>query len=201
MHCMYGIAIDHTIINCKWTGSLQDMWVMRNSDDGRDHKLIVAKIALNQRNAQIGMTRNKLPDISRLMDTRINEKFSITLRNRFSILQDETAVTIDNFSTVMMESAKETIGCTKTCKSEWITPDTWRIIEKRRQLKKKALDSKSHSLKERAVTQNIVKNKQVKTSSRRLYIERLATEAEAAAERRDMKTIIQIIWKLRGDRG
>ena len=36
------------------------------------------------------------------------------LRNGFSILQDETALTVDDFNTAMMESAKETIGYTKT---------------------------------------------------------------------------------------
>ena len=75
------------------------------------------------------------------------------LNNRFSILQDETALTIDEFITAMMESDEETIGYTKTCKSEWNSPDTWRTIEERRQLKKKALDSKSLSLKERAIAQ------------------------------------------------
>ena len=32
-------------------------------------------------------------------------------------------------------------------------------------------------------------------------MERLATEAEATAEQKDMKTVYQIAWKLRGDRG
>ena len=89
-----------------------------------------------------------------------------------------------------------TIGYRKTCKTEWISPDIWRIIEEMEQLTKKALDSRSHSLSE--------EDKQVKKSARRdkrQYVERLATEAEAASERRDMKTVYQIIPKLRGDRG
>ena len=68
---------------------------------------------------------------------------------------------------------------------------------------KKELDSKSPSLKESAVAQYREKDKQVKTSARRdkrQHVERMATEAEAAAERKDMKTICLITWKLRGDR-
>ena len=177
---------------------------MRNADVGSDHKLLVAKMTLKQRKAKIGMTRNQRPDISKLKDTLIKDKFSIMPRNCISILQDETALTIDNFNTAMMESAIERIRYTKTRKDEWISSDTWRKIEERRQLKKKALDSKSTSLKERAVTQYREKDKQVKTSARRdkrQYVERLATEAEAAAEQKDMstkdmKTVYQITRKL-----
>ena len=103
-----------------------------------------------------------------------------------------------------MKSTKETIGYTKTCKSGLIFPNTWRTIEERRQLKRKALDSRSPSLKERAVGQCREKDKQVKTSARRdkrQYVERLATEAEAVAERKDMKTVYRITRKLHGDRG
>ena len=71
------------------------------------------------------------------------------------------------------------------------------------QLKKKALDSKSPSLKERTLAQYREKDKHVKTSTRRdkrQYVERLTTEVEAAAERKDMKADYQITKKLRGDR-
>ena len=84
------------------------------------------------------------------------------------------------------------------------SPDTWRTIEERRQLKRKALDSKSPNLQERAVAQYWEKDKQVRTSARRdkrLYVERLAAEAEAAAERKDMKTVYLITRKLCVDRG
>ena len=196
--------INHIIINRKWRDSPQDVQVMRNADISSDHNLLVAKITLKLRNAKIGMARNQQQDISKLKDTLIKDNFSITLKNHFSILQDETVLTIDDFNTAMMESAKETIRYTKTYKTEWISPDTWRTIEESRQLKKKVLDSKSPSLKERAVTQNREKDKQVKTSARRdnrQYVERLATEVEAAAVRRDTMTVCQITRKLRGDRG
>ena len=171
-------------INRKWRGFLQDVRVMRNADVGSDHNLHVAMLTLKQRNAKIGMTGSKWPVISKLKDTLIKEKFII--------LQDETTLTIDDFNTAMMESAKETIGYTKTCKSEWISLDTWRTIEERRQLKKKALDFKSPSLKERAVAHYSEKDKQVKTTARRnerQSVERLATESEAATKREDTKTV------------
>ena len=191
--------IDHIIINSKCRDSNQDVR-MRKADVCSDHNLLVAKMTLKLRNAKIGMARNQRPDISKLKDILIKVKFSIMLGDRLSILHDETAMTIDNFNTAMMESAKETIGYTKACKSEWISLDIWRIIEERRQLKKKALESKSPSLKERALAQYREKDKQTARRDKRQYAHRLATEAEEAAERKDMKTVYQITRKLCGDR-
>ena len=128
---------DHNIINSKWRGSLQDVQVMRNADVGSHHNLLMAKMTLKLRNAKIGIPRNQQPDISMLNDTLIMEKISIKLRNSFSILQDEAALTIDDFNNAMMESAKGIIRYTKTHKSEYISPGTWRTIEDRRQLKEK----------------------------------------------------------------
>ena len=168
---------------------------MSNADARIDRNSFVTKRTLKLRNLTIGMARNRRPDISKLKVTLIKEKFSITLRYRFSILLDETATSIDDFNTAMNESVKEIMRYTKTCKSEWISEDTWRPIEERRQLKTRALDSKSPCLKERAVAQYSEKDKYVKTSAKREkreFTERLATEAEAATERKDMKTVYQI---------
>ena len=85
--------------------TLQDVWGMRNADVGSDHNLLVALMISKLRNANIIMARNQQPDISKLKDTLIKEKFSITLRNRFCILQYETALTIDDFNTAIIESA------------------------------------------------------------------------------------------------
>ena len=117
--------------------------------------------------AKIGMARKERPYISKLKDTLIKEKFNIALKNRFSILQDKTALIIDDFITAVMGSSKETIGYTKTCISEWISPDTWRTMEDRRQLKKKALDSKSPSLKEKALAQYREKDKKSRDISKK----------------------------------
>ena len=140
--------IDHIIINGKWRGSLLDVRVMRNAVVGCDHNLLVARITLKLRNSKNGMARNQRPDISRLKDTLIKEKFRITPRSRICILQDNVDLTIDDLNIAMMESVLGTIGYTKTCKSDWISPDTWRSVKEIRQFKKKASDSKSPCLKQ-----------------------------------------------------
>ena len=67
----------------------------------------------------------------------------------------------------MNDSAAETIGHRKSVKAEWLTDDTWSIIEERKQAKQKLLDNKSPRLRERAATLYREKDKEVKTSARR----------------------------------
>ena len=78
---------------------------MRNADVDSDHKLLVARMTLKLRNAKIGMARNQRPGILWLKDTFIKEKYSIRLRDLSSILQDEAALTNDDFNTAVIESA------------------------------------------------------------------------------------------------
>ena len=120
--------IDHIIISSNWRGSIQDVQEMRNADVRSDHNMLVAKMTLKLRNANIGMACHQRPDISKQKDTLIMKMISITLRNLHSILQDEAALIIGVFKAEMIESVMKTIGYAMTCKSEWISPDTWRTI-------------------------------------------------------------------------
>jgi hypothetical protein len=83
-------------------------------------------------------------------------------------------MTIDSFNKAMKEAAEETIGYRKSTKTEWISNDTWKTIEERRQIKKKLLDTKSPRLKEQVSIQYREKDREVKNSARqdkRQYIE------------------------------
>ena len=196
--------IDHVIINGKWRHSLQDVRVMRHADVGSDHNLIVAKLTLKLRKAKIGDKRSQRFDVAKLRDPAVQQNFSVALKNRFAIFQDDAALTIASFNQAMKEAAEETIGYRKSAKTEWLSNDTWKAIEERRLVKKKLLDSKSPRLKERMATLYRGKDREVKTSARRdkrRYVEKLAEEAERAAEMKDMKTVYMTTRKLRGDRG
>ncbi|KAK3515953.1 hypothetical protein QTP86_004679, partial [Hemibagrus guttatus] len=196
--------IDHIIINGKWRRSLQDVRVMRHADAGSDHNLVVAKLTLKLRKAKIGDKRSQRFDVAKLKEPTAKKEFSISLKNRFAILQDDAALTIDSFNKALKEAAEETIGYRKNVKTEWISNDTWKTIEERRQIKKKLLDSKSPRLKERITSWYREKDREVKTSTRRdkrRHIEQLAEDAERAAEQKDMKTVYMTTKKLRGDRG
>ena len=131
--------IHHITFCSKWRCRLHDVAVMRLADIDSDVYMLAAKMILMVSNTKVRMARNQRPDISILKDALIKEKYSIRIRIRFGIFHDETALTNDDLNTAMMESAKEIIEYTKTCKSEWIIPDTWRTIEEWRQMKTEAL--------------------------------------------------------------
>ncbi|KAL3884234.1 hypothetical protein ACJMK2_030452 [Sinanodonta woodiana] len=121
--------IDHSIINGRWKHSLQDVRVMRNADIGSDHFLLVAKVTLKLRKVRIGVSRSKRFDVDKLKNSKVKEEFSVALRNKFSTLEDETALTIDNFNKAMKEAGEEVLGYRNNRKTEWISEETWIRIE------------------------------------------------------------------------
>lgn len=56
---------------------------------------------------KIGTCNIKQYDVSNLKDPDVKEEFNITIINRYSTLQDETAVTIDQFHQAVTENATE----------------------------------------------------------------------------------------------
>ncbi|KAK3548507.1 hypothetical protein QTP70_013356 [Hemibagrus guttatus] len=124
--------IDHIIINGKWRRSLQDVRVMRHADAGSDHNLVVAKLTLKLRKAKIGDKRSQRFDVAKLKEPTAKKEFSISLKNRFAILQDDAALTIDSFNKALKEAAEETIGYRKNVKTEW---DFQRHLENHRRKK------------------------------------------------------------------
>ena len=164
--------MDEIMITSKWKHSL--LRVRRQADIGSDHNLVIAWV---------------------------REQFNITLKNRYSILQDVIALTIDQFHQAMSDAAAETICCKGSAKTEWLSKGTWSIIEERKKLKKILLDAKSPWLKEssRFVRRERLRSyKKSARRDRRYYIEQLAEDTPAAAKRNDMKTFYQITKKSEG---
>ncbi|KAL3873607.1 hypothetical protein ACJMK2_036703 [Sinanodonta woodiana] len=91
---------------------------MRNADIGSDHFLLVAKVTLKLRKVRIGVSRSKRFDVDKLKNSKVKEEFSVALRNRFRALEDETALTIDNFNKAMKEAGEEVLAHLEDKKSQ-----------------------------------------------------------------------------------
>lgn len=152
---------------------------------------VTASIRLKIREAKIGTSNSKWFDLTRLKDQGVREEFNITLRNRYSTLQDETAITIDQFHQVMNDAATEVIGYERPTKLELLSIDTWIVIEERKQLK--LLDAKSPELKDKAAALYRENDKEVRKSARRdkrFYTDQFAEKAQKTAEiKKLMKTV------------
>ena len=94
------------------------------------------------------------------------------------------------------------MGHKKKNDKEWLTPETWKKIEERKQLKIKMLSTKSARLQQQVQEAYKGKDKEVKKSARndkRSYVEGLAAEAESAAARGELSTVYKITKRLCGN--
>ncbi|XP_013384015.1 uncharacterized protein LOC106154262 [Lingula anatina] len=200
---------DHIIINGKWQKSLKDVRVYRGADAKSDHFLVASSIRLKHRKVipQSQQQKRKRPEIPKLKCPLTKTAFVLELKNRFSALAGEDRTEADNVSqkwdtikSTYCTTAESVLGFKKKNK-EWLTPETWKLIDERRSLKGKLLDSKSPRLVEQVRAAYKSKDKKVKKSARsdkRAFVEKLASEAEQAAAQGDMGTVYKITKQLSG---
>ena len=96
--------------------------------------------------------------------------------------------------TCVNETAEEVIGKRRgTRKKQWITQDTWKLIDVRKEAKCKGAQSGQENKEE--LTQKYANlDKKVKKSckkDKKAFIKKKETEAEQAAKKNDSKTLIQ----------
>ena len=105
---------------------------------------------------------------------------------------------------VWNSTCKEQLGLQKPKQyKKWITPDTIRLIEERRKLKTVINNSRTRATKSKAQESYTKLNKEVKRSTRndkRNYFEGLATEAEEAVSKGNIKDMYNITKQLSGKR-
>ena len=202
--------IDHILINKKWKSSLQDVRAYRGADVATDRALMIAKLALKLKATQKTQTKESPAyDSDKLSNTKVQHEFTMQLTNRFEslALDLDNAVSVEKTWTALKETynqvAKETIGHKKRPKDEWLSDQTWTLIEERRKLKHRLLDGGDNS-------DTVLKNqlyrdqdKLVKKSARgdkRNFLEKKAAMAEEAAKRGDSRAVYRITNEIIGKR-
>ena len=195
--------IDHIAINQKWRGSMMDVKTLRGADVGSDHSPVLCKIRLKLKGIQKRRTV-QLFDSGKLRDAAIKGQFSLELTNRFRILEDTPADDINSLCNmvgeVFLDTSRQVLGYKKRMKKEWISENTWNRIEERTATKQRMLTGNQE---ERTEAAEIYKEKDqaVKRGARqdkRNYMDGLATEAQAAAEMGDTRTVYRITKSLTG---
>ncbi|KAM9354321.1 uncharacterized protein KZ484_012474 isoform 1-T2 [Pholidichthys leucotaenia] len=195
--------IDHIAINQKWRGSATDVRALRGADAGSDHHLILCKLQLKLKRTN-KKTSEQLFDSSRLKDPIVKTQFVLELSNRFQVLEDAPAGDINTLSNAVqklfLDTSKEVLGHRKRERKEWISENTWQLIEERRATKQRMLGGNTEE-REAAAEAYRQKNNDVKKSVRkdkREYADSLAQEAQSAAERGDTRTVYKITKTLTG---
>ena len=76
--------------------------------------------------------------VENLRDAETEEKFKLKLRNQFEALEHSQDVEVewDRMRNCVNETAEEVIGKRRgTRKEQWITQDTWKLIDERKEAK------------------------------------------------------------------
>jgi len=195
--------IDHICISKKFWRSLLDVRVMRGADVASDHHLVTAKLRLKlKKNGPDQERRRARYNINYLKDPRVLEAYKTTVSNRYQVLQellDEESPCIEaqwkNIKEALNTACQETLGKKKPKHKDWITPETLKKIQERKEKKAAVNNSRTRSGKAAAQSEYTRVNTEVKNcikADKRKHIDDLATEAEEAASSRNMKKLYDI---------
>jgi hypothetical protein len=139
--------IDHICINRKFRCSLTDVRAIRGADVFSDHHLVVAKLRLKlKRNLKNEARRKPKFNVNYLKDLKVNQHYSLTLSNKYQVLQDliqedeETSIHDNrtNIKETLNQTCGEILGRQKTKHKEWISEESYRKIERKDRKEKKA---------------------------------------------------------------
>ena len=143
----------------------------------------------------------------------MKDEFTIALANRYDVLyngsDDDEEMEPDleeewnQIKEMYSSTCEEVLGKVIRERKEWMSEDTWKIVEERRELKAKMEAAKTRNQKLATTHAYNMKNTEVKRSFRRdkrKRIDDIAREAEEAAEKRDMKKVYDTTRLLSGKR-
>ncbi|CAH8482691.1 unnamed protein product [Heterobilharzia americana] len=185
----------------KWRCSLLDTRSRRGADVGSDHYPVQGTFQIKLKAFKEAGDRPQFKyNTRKLKDETTKEIFTSTIKTKREIsrnIPEETCVNEHRNS--LKEMWKETCipvsGRKKKEDKEWISTDTWKLIEERRMVDQKINQCKDAQRQEELSTIYKTLDKEVKKSARkdkRHFYETLASEAEQATGRRDLTTLHQI---------
>ena len=198
--------IDYILVNKKWKNSVTNCEAYNSMETVySDHRIVSAKIRLSLRqNQKKSMTKTPAYDWSSLNDPQIADEFSITLKNRFDILQVTTNVgsadtSYENFITAHEYAAQKCVP--KKPKTHKQVPwETGVIIEKRKTLK--AASKRKRLCPTRNNVLNVVKAQkelaEAYLTEQQKYIQEEINKLENAHENKKSALAWKIINKLSG---
>ncbi|XP_022838074.1 uncharacterized protein LOC111365110 [Spodoptera litura] len=166
--------IDHIAISSKWRSSLLDVRNRRGADIDSDHHLVVAEIRLKiaVAHAYRGPGRvGRRFEVSKLHDPGTRKSFQLELRNRFATLEaavDSLDEEWNRIKVAYTETSSNVLGHKTThSREDWMSQRTWDLIEDRRKLHLKLLETHNDTVRADLNTQYRQKRKEIYRSTRR----------------------------------
>ena len=143
-----------------------------------------------------------------MKDPEVRSVFKLGMHNRFEGLQqlmEEEELSVDDEWRLIeqgyVETCEQVLGRAKANSKEWISKETWEVIEQRKVAKNTMNMARTRKQKRDANKRYQELNREVKRRCRRdkrVYVESEAEKAEEAGKRGDARTLYQITRKLSG---
>ena len=112
------------------------------ADIGSDHHLLMAKVRLRIAKVRQGESGRVHFEVSKLKDLEARNAFKLALHNGFEGLQqlmEEEELSVDDewrqIEQGYVETCEQVLGRAKANRKEWISKETWEIIEQWREAK------------------------------------------------------------------
>ena len=179
----------------------------RGADAVSDHHLLTARLKLKLKRTDRQAAGRAKYNINLLKDQTIQGAFTVTLRNRFQVLQELITNDTDahdlwkETKEALTETCQEVLGPKKNQHKDWISVDTLQKIQARRLKREAVNERRTRASKAAAQAEYTKAHKEVKRSvkkDKRDYIDSLAQEAEEAAYHGNMKDLYMTTKKLAG---
>ena len=187
--------IDHICISSKHRACLLDVRSMRGADIGlTDHYLVRSKLRVKLRRVSHHQNNRRF-DSQKLKDPAFQEEFRAAVNTR---LESEPPGNIEedwcHLRNAIQDAAVNVLGYVRGRREEWISEDTWILIQEKKDLKKK-METSDKALRRIFKDKHRQKAAEVKRATRRdkrQYYHLKADEAEEAAARRDQRSLFKL---------
>nr|KAG5687784.1 hypothetical protein BaRGS_025678 [Batillaria attramentaria] len=197
--------IDH-LLSGQWRSSVLDTKVQRGADANSDHYLVRTRIKLR---LSTHKNKNKVKprlDVERLEEEEMRIKFNDSVKKMLKEYREDTEDIEEMWEQqrkAYVQSAEEVLGFRKGKNKPWIGEDTWKLMDERKDIKKKIDSTRSERIKNRLRDAYKEKDKEVKRSVRedkRRWMAQTAEQAQKAAENGQQKKLYNIVKQLTGQR-
>ncbi|CAG2211422.1 unnamed protein product [Mytilus edulis] len=165
---------------------------MRGADVYTDHYLVRSKIRLKlaRNKGDKNKCKRERYDLNKLKSMDVRKKYNIEVRNRFQVLEEgnieDPVLKYEGAVEIYTEAAKQVLGSSKKISKPWITNNTWKMVDERKEIKNKLEGTRSERL------------KRIKGSGTMYNM--MAEDAEKAAENGRSKELYNITKILTGER-
>lgn len=196
--------IDHICISRKWKRSLLDVRNKRSADIASDHHLLIGEVRL--RIARIRRQEERVGrrfNTRRLEDATVKRSFVEELETRAANISEGGSVEEQwtAIKNAFITTSENNLGELRTRRKQWITDETWRKIEERREAKAAIERAKTRGAKALSRQRYSALEREVKRSCRRdkrAWADSLADEGEKAAATGDIRLLYDISRRLSG---